>query len=62
MFPSLRSPRNIMGNDVSALMFPRLPGPSCKEHVSEFMYKIFDMKFYIDLFFFSLHKTLKAPV
>ena len=27
MFPSLRSPRNIMGNDVSATMCPRLPGP-----------------------------------
>ena len=27
MFPSLRSPRNIMGNNVSATMFRRLPGP-----------------------------------
>ena len=27
MFPSLRSPRNIMGNKVSATMCPRLPGP-----------------------------------
>ena len=27
MFPSLRSPRNIMGNNVSATMCPRLPGP-----------------------------------
>ena len=27
MFPSLRSPRNIMGNNVSAKMCPRLPGP-----------------------------------
>ena len=27
MFPSLRSPRNIMGNNVSAAMCPRLPGP-----------------------------------
>ena len=27
MFPSLRSPRNIMGNNVSATMYPRLPGP-----------------------------------
>ena len=27
MFPSLRSPRNIMGNSVSATMCPRLPGP-----------------------------------
>ena len=26
-FPSLRSPRNIMGNNVSATMCPRLPGP-----------------------------------
>jgi len=26
MFPSLRSPRNIMSNDVSATMCPRLPG------------------------------------
>ena len=26
MFPSLRSPRNIMGNNVSATMCPRLPG------------------------------------
>ena len=27
MFPSLRSPRNIMGNNVSATMCPRLPRP-----------------------------------
>ena len=27
MFPSLRSPRNIMGNNVSATMCPRMPGP-----------------------------------
>ena len=27
MFPSLRSPRNIMGNNVSATVCPRLPGP-----------------------------------
>ena len=27
MFPSLRSPRNIMGNNVSATMCPHLPGP-----------------------------------
>ena len=27
MFPSLRSPRNIIGNNVSATMCPRLPGP-----------------------------------
>ena len=27
MFPSLRSPRNIMGNIVSATKCPRLPGP-----------------------------------
>ena len=27
MFPSLRSPTNIMGNNVSATMCPRLPGP-----------------------------------
>ena len=27
MLPSLRSPRNIMGNIVSATMCPRLPGP-----------------------------------
>ena len=27
MFPSLRSPRNVMGNNVSATMCPRLPGP-----------------------------------
>ena len=27
MFPSLRSPRNMMGNNVSATMCPRLPGP-----------------------------------
>ena len=27
MFPSLRSPRNIVGNNVSATMCPRLPGP-----------------------------------
>ena len=30
MFPSLRSPRNIMGNNVSATMCPRLPGPFVK--------------------------------
>ena len=28
MFPSLRSPRNIMSNNVSATLYPRLPGPS----------------------------------
>ena len=27
MFPSLRSPRNIMGNNVSVTMCPSLPGP-----------------------------------
>ena len=27
MFPILRSPRNIMDNNVSATMCPRLPGP-----------------------------------
>ena len=27
MFPSLRSSRNIMSNNVSATMCPRLPGP-----------------------------------
>ena len=27
MFPSLRIPRNIMGNNVSAAVCPRLPGP-----------------------------------
>ena len=27
MFPSLRSPRNIIGNNVSATTCPRLPGP-----------------------------------
>ena len=27
MFPSMRSPSNIMGNNVSATMCPRLPGP-----------------------------------
>ena len=27
VFPSLRSPRNIMGNNVSETMCPRLPGP-----------------------------------
>ena len=27
MFPSLRGPRNIMGNNVSVTMCPRLPGP-----------------------------------
>ena len=27
MFPSLRSPRNMMGNNGSATMCPRLPGP-----------------------------------
>ena len=26
LFPSLRNPRNIMGNNVSATMCPRLPG------------------------------------
>ena len=34
MFPSLRSPRNIMGNNVPATMCPRLPGPLWL-HVSE---------------------------
>ena len=33
MFPSLRSPRNIMGNNVSATMCPRLPGPLIAAHV-----------------------------
>ena len=35
MFPSLRSPRNIMGNNVSATTCPRVPGPllSLKPHV-----------------------------
>ena len=32
MFPSLRSPRNIMGNNVSATMCPRLPGPLARAH------------------------------
>ena len=27
MFPSLRSPRNIIDNNVSATIWPRLPGP-----------------------------------
>ena len=27
MFPSMGSPRNIMGNNVSSTMCPRLPGP-----------------------------------
>ena len=31
MFPSLRSPRNIMGNNVSATMCPRLPGSLLSE-------------------------------
>ena len=31
MFPGLRSPRNIMGNIVSATMCPRLPGPLNKD-------------------------------
>ena len=31
MLPSLRSPRNIMGNIVSATMCPRLPGPLISE-------------------------------
>ena len=37
MFPSLRSPRNIMGNNVSATMCPRLPGPlaSSRRSVSQ---------------------------
>ena len=36
MLPSLRSPRNIMGNNVSATMCPRLPGPllACGEEAS----------------------------
>ena len=33
MFPSLRSPRHIMGNNVSATMCPRLPGPLADFHV-----------------------------
>ena len=34
MFPSLRSPRNIMGNNVSVTMCPRLPGPIvCNLHM-----------------------------
>ena len=34
MFPSLRSPRNIMSNNVSATMYPRLPVPLiwCLKH------------------------------
>ena len=32
MFPSLRSPRNIIGNSVSATMCPRLPGPLACEN------------------------------
>ena len=37
MFPSLRSPRNIAGNNVSATMRPRLPGPLG----SDALYKVF---------------------
>ena len=33
MFPSLRSPRNIMGNNVSATMCPRLPGPLLRAQI-----------------------------
>ena len=32
MFPSLRCPRNIMGNNVPATMCPRLPGPLKQAH------------------------------
>ena len=32
MFPSLRSPRNIMGNNVSATICPSLPGPFINQH------------------------------
>ena len=47
MFPSLRSPRNIVGNNVSATMCPRLPGPK-------------DLKwFQIDLFCFRPASNLK---
>ena len=38
MFPSLRSPRNIMGNNVSATMCPRLPGSLDVQHRS--MYRL----------------------
>ena len=38
MFPSLHSPRNIMGNNVSATMCPRLPGPLCQGTKSAFSY------------------------
>ena len=33
MFPSLRSPRNIMGNNRSPTMRPRLPGPLSNKHL-----------------------------
>ena len=36
MFPSLCSPRNIMGNNVSATMCPRLPGPLEDEHTKKY--------------------------
>ena len=35
MFPSLRSPRNIMENNVSATICPRLPGPLVNDHSNE---------------------------
>ena len=36
MFPSLHSPRNIMGNNMSATMCPRLPGPLGHVHTNPF--------------------------
>ena len=38
MFPSLRSPRNIIGNNVSATMCPRSPGALCQGTKSVFSY------------------------
>jgi len=37
MFPSLRSPRNIMSNNESATICPRLPGPYDKNMLFKFL-------------------------
>ena len=41
MFPSLRSRRNIMGNNVSATMCPHLPGPLLSPRIDETLLTIF---------------------
>ena len=42
MFPSLRSPRNIMGNNVSRTMCPRLSGP-LKNAAKQFKWQIMNV-------------------